>query len=89
MRKSDGMNNLRYYRSGDRCFRINEEWWVGTREGDQGPYPSREHAERELTRYTQMMAALEDHEKGLDREFEKVETCRGDPSIWLSQQDVI
>ena len=89
MRKSDTAKNVHHFRSEDRCFRMNGEWWFGTREGDQGPYRSQEHAKHELARYITMMAALEEHQEEAQRVSEKVTPARGDPAIWLTQQDVI
>lgn len=38
------------FRSG-RMFSIGAEWYFATREGDKGPFPSREEAEAELALY--------------------------------------
>ena len=45
MRKTDKESNASYFRSPDRFIRVNEEWWFTTREGDQGPFASKEAAE--------------------------------------------
>jgi len=36
------------FRSG-RLFNVGSEWYFATREGDRGPFPSREEAEATLT----------------------------------------
>ena len=43
MRKSDE-KEIRHFRSADRVFRVDEAWFVETREGDLGPFPTREEA---------------------------------------------
>ena len=43
-------SDKRYFRSSDRLICQNGDWYFLTREGEQGPYPSREAA-REATDY--------------------------------------
>lgn len=50
MRKDDEKRKT-YFRTEDRLFQINDQWWFATREGDMGPYASRQAAQDELTAY--------------------------------------
>ena len=63
MRKDDQDTNKRFFRAGDRVFRMNEQWWFTTREGDRGPYGSQAIATRELQSYIDAMKLLEDSKK--------------------------
>jgi hypothetical protein len=45
-------SNKRYFRSSDRLITQNGAWYFTTREGEQGPYPSREAAEEALEFFT-------------------------------------
>ncbi len=42
----------RYFRSSDRLITLNGAWYFTTREGEQGPYPSREAAQEALEFFT-------------------------------------
>ena len=57
MRKDDAGTG-QYFRSSDRIFCTNGEWFFETREDDHGPYPTREAAEYELSLYVKEMRAL-------------------------------
>lgn len=50
MRKDDSAN-ANFFRSGNRVFSQNGEWFYQTREGDQGPFATREAAAVDLDRY--------------------------------------
>ena len=50
VRKSDAPAK-RFFRSESRVFRMNEAWWFGSREGDQGPFNTEALALKELARY--------------------------------------
>ena len=50
MRKSDS-SETRHFRSADRVFRVDDAWFVETREGDLGPFPTREEASLRLKRF--------------------------------------
>ena len=47
-----------FYRTGERLFCVDGAWCFLTREGEQGPYGSRERAESELSRYVETMCFL-------------------------------
>ena len=50
MRKDDAKQKT-YFRTKDRIFQVNGQWWFAAREGDRGPYPSRQAAADELAAY--------------------------------------
>lgn len=52
MRSTDSKdNNRRYYRSGERVFQMNGDWYFEAREGDVGPFTTAEVARREMSRF--------------------------------------
>lgn len=54
MRDTDSNDNTRsYFRTQDRVFSTNGQWFFTTREGEQGPFKCRETALREVQRYVQ------------------------------------
>lgn len=59
MRKSDA-DNVTYFRSGNRIFCLNGNWYFQTREDDHGPFPTREAAELNLQRYVDEMSFFDD-----------------------------
>ena len=61
--RSDDQNRSTHFRSGDRVFCMNGDWFFQTREDDHGPYRSREEAEIELARYAKEMNYLDAMDK--------------------------
>ena len=59
MRRTDPTGTRRYFRTEDRIFLLNGQWFFATREGDVGPFPSREAATKEATRYVRERIDLE------------------------------
>jgi hypothetical protein len=56
---SDPVNDkVRFFRTSDRLFRMNGEWFFASREGDLGPYQTRDCAEREAELYVERAIAL-------------------------------
>ena len=52
MRKSDARSlKKKFFRSNDRYFQINGQWYFSAREGDIGPFRSREQARLEARAY--------------------------------------
>lgn len=64
MRKQD-TDNSTHFRAGDRVFCQNGKWFFQTREDDQGPFPSREAAQKELDHYTEEITYFEDVSPGV------------------------
>jgi hypothetical protein len=52
MRQGDTDSTRVYFRSSTRVFNLNGSWYFATREGDQGPFVTRDRAEVEALRYT-------------------------------------
>ncbi len=57
MRKVDASDKL-YYRSKQRMFCVNGEWFYQTREGNRGPFASRVDAERDAGQYQHEMSDI-------------------------------
>ncbi|MDH3644967.1 MAG: DUF6316 family protein [Gammaproteobacteria bacterium] len=62
MRKKDHDDGT-HFRSKDRVFCMNGEWFFETREDDHGPYATREAAEVDLSRYIDEMSYLDGADK--------------------------
>ncbi len=59
MRSTDPANTTRrFFRSGERIFSTNGQWYFATREGECGPFPSKDVARQEVQRYLVERAAL-------------------------------
>lgn len=85
MRKDDS-NRKSFFRSKDRVFVANGRWWFATREGDHGPFSTRQAAQDALTRFVlDVRGDIELNEVSiLDRDDD---TDSG--SAWDSRPDVI
>ena len=64
VRKSDEKNKV-HYRAKDRFFCLDGHWYFLTREGNRGPFDSREEAETELKLYADTMEFIDDNESSL------------------------
>ncbi len=53
--RSKDTGKTTHFRSGDRVFCQNGDWFYQTREDDHGPFPTREAAEFDLRRYVDEM----------------------------------
>ena len=58
-----------FYRAGERLFNVDAGWCFQTREGERGPYPSRDAAAGELTRYVETMSFLHEHRSKLPKDL--------------------
>jgi hypothetical protein len=59
MRSSDADSKSRhFFRSQERLFCFNGQWYFATREGDCGPFPTKDIARNEVARYINERAAL-------------------------------
>ncbi|MEM7096837.1 MAG: DUF6316 family protein [Pseudomonadota bacterium] len=56
--RHDDTNEKSYFRSSERLFRVNSDWYFAAREGDQGPFESQHRAEKELGRYIEEQVSL-------------------------------
>ena len=88
MRKRDE-SDKRFFRTPDRLFRVNDEWWFATREKDQGPFSSKEEAELALRRYCETMENLVEVQKVKAEQEEQRKASKPDPKVWNNQFDVL
>ena len=52
MRKEDPKDSKKsFFRARDRIFKLSETWYFGTREGDRGPFRTRDRAIKEIAQY--------------------------------------
>ena len=69
MRRTDSKDITRsYFRTQDRLFALNGKWFFTTREGEIGPFHSRETAIREVKRYVQERHDLARFQKAREAE---------------------
>lgn len=60
MRRTDPeQSSKRYFRTQERVFAMNGQWYFTAREGDVGPFTTRERALDEVARYAQERQDLE------------------------------
>ena len=88
MRKSDSdKDNVSHFRTTDRVMRMNDQWWFATREGDMGPFATREEAEMAIKTFIASQQFVE----GRDAPPEPVRKSafKGDTTIWDRQIDSI
>ena len=58
MRNTDADQSRHFFRSQERLFCFNSQWYFATREGDCGPFPTKDIARTEVSRYINERAAL-------------------------------
>jgi len=69
MRKSDSEKKT-YFRAETRFSQEEGQWYFDTREGRRGPFPTREAAELELTRYVDTMQFVEEKKGSLPSDID-------------------
>ncbi len=89
MREEDEQSNVRHFRMAHRYFCENGQWWFSTREGEEGPYPSREAAETAMQRYVDSINAMKEYKKKHAERFAKDSEKEVDRSIWNQQIDTL
>ena len=95
MRKTDNTDTDKktssHFRSTDRFVRIDGKWWFSTRDGDEGPFISREQAEMGLRSYvaSQQFFAEQEGNSEPKQVQPSQSTSRGDPTIWGSQLEIL
>jgi hypothetical protein len=62
MRRREDADDKTYFRS-DRIYSMNGQWYFGAREGDCGPFPSREGALAALGQFVNEMVELGSFQK--------------------------
>ena len=63
MRRTDSEDTKRYFRTQERVFCMNGQWYFTTREGDIGPFRARDAAIREIARYVRERQELDSFQK--------------------------
>ncbi len=95
MRKTDEQEERHYFRMGDRFFRVENQWFYTTREGNEGPFGSREQAEAHLRTFVAMQELTDEHGANVVFAKKKAEAEAGerklelDTTIWDRQADSI
>jgi hypothetical protein len=68
MRRTDPENtNKRYFRTQERVFSMNGQWYFTAREGELGPFRTRETALSEVARYVREREDLDSFQKARQR----------------------
>jgi len=67
MRRREDNEEKTYFRS-DRIFSMNGQWYFGSREGDCGPFVSRESAREALARFVNEKVELDGFQKAREQE---------------------
>jgi hypothetical protein len=87
MRDTDENEKIRHFRMGHRFFNENGSWWYTTREGEEGPFKSREQAEAAMERYVASIKSMQEF-KRKHAEKHKTDSERvADPTVWDKQID--
>ena len=68
MRRTDSEDSKRYFRAQERVFCMNGQWYFNAREGDIGPFRTRDAAIKEIARYVRERQDLDS--------FQKARSCR-------------
>lgn len=59
MRKNDTNDQVKRFRAKDRFFQINGQWYFSAREGEIGPFRTRDQARREAEAFISARGAIE------------------------------
>jgi hypothetical protein len=70
MRRREDNEDKTYFRS-DRLFSMNGQWYFSTREGDCGPFASREVAHAALARFIHEKIELDSFQKSREKDPHK------------------
>src|SRR5262245_10519512 len=73
MRRREDKDDRTYFRS-DRLFLMNGRWYFSTREGDYGPFGSREIARAALARFVRDKVELDSFQKAREKDTRKAKT---------------
>ena len=87
MRDSDTDSKVRPFRAGNRYFCQNGKWWFSTREGEEGPFESREQAERGMARFVDSVSVRLKAEAEQAQRQAVARERRPDPKIWQQHID--
>jgi len=89
MRDEDEKSNLSHFRTAERFFCQNGGWWFSTREGEEGPFDTREQAKAALERFVGSVQLSEQWqaEKEQRKAAARVENELVDRGVWDRQID--
>ena len=87
MRDSDDNEKIRHFRTGNRFYNQNGSWWFSTREGEEGPFRSREQAEAGMARYVEAIRAMHALKLKHSEKYKTDDTRQPDLTIWDKQID--
>lgn len=90
MREQDKKSTVHHFRTSNRYFCQDGRWWFSTREGEEGPFDTRELAEEGMQRFVgsvQLMEKFQATRQAKKDKNEKAQRDRGDPTIWDRQLD--
>ncbi|MDH3642970.1 MAG: DUF6316 family protein [Gammaproteobacteria bacterium] len=79
-RKTD-KDDVAHFRAGSRIFRLNNEWYFSSREGEHGPFESEEDAARELQAFVKLAGVADGSEPAYEM-IEAPELRRADTKVW-------
>ena len=89
MREDDEKSNISHFRSAHRFFCQDGQWWFSTREGEEGPFNSREHAEATRDRYVDSIQMMQKIKQDQEDKKAKAAEDRPDPGVWDRQIDAL
>ena len=88
MRESDDQET-KHFRTGSRFFCADGKWFYSTREGDEGPYDTREKAEAALREFIEAQALLHGGTVELDAKPQSKAKRHEADSVWDEQVRII
>ena len=89
MRETDENSKIRPFRTGHRYFCQDGKWWFSTREGEEGPYNTREQAEAALARYVEAIKAMRKFQAESAAKYNETPKKKIDTSLWDRQIDAL
>jgi uncharacterized protein DUF6316 len=89
MRDSDENPKIRHFRAGHRYFCQDGIWWFSTREGEEGPFKSREEAEAGLARYVESIKFMKKIKAEQAQKQAEVADKKLDKTLWDRQIDAV
>jgi len=87
MRDSDKDEKVRPFRTRNRYFCQDGQWWFSTREGEEGPFMSREAAEHGMQRYVDSAEMMEKFKSEKSVRQAEAHANRPDPLVWNKSVD--
>ena len=89
MRETDEQSSVSHFRAVERYFCENGQWYFSTREGEEGPFRTREAAEAAMQRYVNSIQAAANYKKEQAEKYAQDPEKRVDRTIWNQRYDTI